>query len=95
MNGPHRPKLRYAHQGGSNPPLVVIHGSGLADIPDSYRRYLENTFRDQFELQGTPLRVQFQQGRNPFADRKPEPLTERQEKQRRRQRRYQKRAFGR
>lgn len=95
MNGPHRPKLRYAHQGGSNPPLVVIHGSGLADIPDSYRRYLENTFRDQFELQGTPLRVQFQQGRNPFADRKPAPLTERQEKQRRRQRRYQKRAFGR
>jgi len=95
MKGPHRPKLRYAHQGGSNPPLVVIHGSGLTAIPDSYRRYLENSLREVFELQGTPLRVEFHQGRNPFADRKPAALTEREDNQRRRTRRYQKRAFGR
>jgi GTPase len=95
MKGPHRPKLRYAHQGGSNPPLVIVHGSGLTEIPDSYRRYLENSFRDTFELQGTPLRVQFHQGRNPFAERKAAPLTEAEQKQRRRTRRYQKRAFSR
>ncbi|MEW6313493.1 MAG: ribosome biogenesis GTPase Der [Pseudomonadota bacterium] len=67
--GPHRPKLRYAHQGGSNPPIVVIHGTGMDKLPDSYRRYLENTFRDAFKLQGTPLRVQYKQGRNPYDDR--------------------------
>ncbi len=95
MQGNIRPKLRYAHQGGHNPPLVIIHGSATAKIPDSYRRYLENMLRDTFELEGTPLRVQFNQGHNPYANKKPPPLTERQDKQRRRQRRYQKRAFGR
>jgi GTP-binding protein len=74
---------------------VVIHGSGLSAIPDSYRRYLENSFRDTFELLGTPLRVEFHQGRNPFAERKPAPLTDREDKQRRRTKRYQKRAFSR
>jgi GTP-binding protein len=64
--GAFRPKLRYAHQGGSNPPLVVIHGSALNEIPDSYRRYLEKTFRETFDLQGTPLRIQFRQGNNPY-----------------------------
>jgi GTP-binding protein len=64
-----RPKLRYAHQGGMNPPVVVIHGSALHAIPDSYRRYLEHFFRDAFELQGTPLVVQFKSGHNPFAGR--------------------------
>lgn len=66
-----RPKLRYAHQGGRNPPLIVIHGNALDKIPDSYRRYLEHTFRDVFKLQGTPLRIQFNVADNPFADKKP------------------------
>jgi len=64
-----RPKLRYAHQGGSNPPLIVVHGNALSHVPDSYRRYLERTFVDHFSLQGTPLRVEFKQGRNPYAER--------------------------
>jgi len=64
-----RPKLRYAHQGGSNPPLIVIHGNALNHIPDSYRRYLERCFVEAFALEGTPLRVQFKQGRNPYAER--------------------------
>jgi len=63
-----RPKLRYAHQGGSNPPIVVIHGSALAKIPDAYRRYLEHFFADTFKLRGTPLRIQFKAGVNPYAD---------------------------
>jgi GTP-binding protein len=61
-----RPKLRYAHQGGANPPLIVIHGSALGRLPASYRRYLENSFRRAFELQGTPLRVAFREGANPY-----------------------------
>ncbi len=65
--GAFRPKLRYAHQGGSNPPLVIIHGTALNEIPDSYRRYLEKTFREAFDLHGTPLRIQFKQGANPYA----------------------------
>jgi GTP-binding protein len=64
-----RPKLRYAHQGGMNPPLVVVHGSALHAIPESYKRYLERFFRDTFKLQGTPLVVQFKSGHNPFAGR--------------------------
>ena len=63
-----RPKLRYAHQGGSNPPVIVIHGSALDAIPDSYRRYLEATFRKAFSLEGTPLRIEFRSGKNPFAE---------------------------
>ena len=62
-----RPKLRYAHQGGSNPPLVVIHGSALSKVPDAYRRYLEHFFADAFRLRGTPLRIQFKTGVNPYA----------------------------
>jgi GTP-binding protein len=61
-----RPKLRYAHQGGSNPPRIIIHGTALEHIPDSYRRYLERFFREAFKLQGTPLRVEFKSGRNPY-----------------------------
>jgi GTP-binding protein len=67
--GKGRPKLRYAHQGGVNPPLIVIHGSALDHVPDSYRRYLERFFRDAFKLQGTPLRVEFRSGFNPYARR--------------------------
>jgi GTP-binding protein len=62
-----RPKLRYAHQGGMNPPLVVIHGNALNHVPESYRRYLEGALRKVFKLQGTPLKVQFKHGRNPYA----------------------------
>jgi GTP-binding protein len=61
-----RPKLRYAHQGGANPPRIVIHGTALERVPDSYRRYLERFFRDAFKLQGTPLKVEFRSGRNPY-----------------------------
>ncbi|MCC7113174.1 MAG: ribosome biogenesis GTPase Der [Burkholderiales bacterium] len=63
-----RPKLRYAHQGGSNPPVVVIHGSALRHVPDAYRRYLERFFAEAFQLRGTPLRIQFKSGVNPYAD---------------------------
>jgi GTPase len=63
-----RPKLRYAHQGGVNPPLVIIHGSALAHVPEGYRRYLEHFFTDAFQLRGTPLRIQFKTGVNPYAD---------------------------
>ncbi|MCU0868497.1 MAG: ribosome biogenesis GTPase Der [Burkholderiales bacterium] len=69
-SGVSRPKLRYAHQGGQNPPVIVIHGNALDAVPDSYRRYLEHRFAEAFELRGTPLRVQFKQGRNPFAERR-------------------------
>ncbi len=68
--GSFRPKMRYAHQGGSNPPLIIIHGSALDKVPDSYRRFLEATFCDAFKLQGTPLRIEFKSGKNPFADKK-------------------------
>jgi GTP-binding protein len=62
-----RPKLRYAHQGGHNPPTIVVHGTGVAHVPDAYRRYLEHFFVDAFQLRGTPLRIQFKSGANPYA----------------------------
>ncbi|MCL1886627.1 MAG: ribosome biogenesis GTPase Der [Betaproteobacteria bacterium] len=61
-----RPKLRYAHQGGKNPPIVVVHGNGLDHISQDYRRYLERHFRDAFSLTGTPLQIEFKTGKNPF-----------------------------
>jgi GTPase len=64
--GMSRPKMRYAHQGGSNPPIVVIHGNALSGVTDSYRRYLEGRFREAFKLRGTPLRLEFRTGQNPF-----------------------------
>lgn len=66
--GPVRPKLRYAHQGGQNPPIVVIHGTALDHVPETYRRYLETWFREQFSLSGTPLRIEFRSGPNPYVD---------------------------
>jgi GTPase len=86
--GVSRPKLRYAHQGGSNPPLIIIHGSGLDQVPQTYQRYLENMFRETFQLEGTPLRVEFRTGRNPYAGKRPAPLSEAEEKQAHRRRRY-------
>jgi GTP-binding protein len=65
--GPIRPKLRYAHQGGINPPRIIIHGNALDRVPDSYKRYLEKFFRDRFELVGTPMAIEFRTGPNPFA----------------------------
>ncbi|MFN3883959.1 MAG: ribosome biogenesis GTPase Der [Rhodocyclaceae bacterium] len=64
-----RPKLRYAHQGGSNPPVVVIHGNALEHVPPAYVRYLEHAFVEAFKLQGTPLRIQFKSTKNPYVDR--------------------------
>jgi len=63
-----RPKLRYAHQGGQNPPRIIIHGNALEGVQDSYRRYLESRFREAFNLAGTPLRVEFKTSRNPYGD---------------------------
>jgi GTPase len=63
-----RPKMRYAHQGGVNPPLIIVHGTALQHVPDSYRRYLEHFVSDAFKLRGTPLRIQFKAGANPYAD---------------------------
>ena len=68
--GMFRPKLRYAHQGGTNPPTIVIHGTQLDGLPESYRRYLERFFAETFRLRGTPLRLQLRAGHNPYAKRK-------------------------
>ncbi|MGZ8288800.1 MAG: ribosome biogenesis GTPase Der [Telluria sp.] len=65
--GSTRPKMRYAHQGGQNPPIIVIHGNSLEAISDPYKRYLEKHFRDTFNLVGTPLRIELRTGKNPFA----------------------------
>jgi GTP-binding protein len=64
--GMFRPKLRYAHQGGQNPPIVVVHGNALEHVTDAYRRYLEGRVREQFGLFGTPLRIEMKGSRNPF-----------------------------
>lgn len=92
--GVSRPKMRYAHQGGSNPPLIVIHGNALGAVPQTYQRYLENTFREAFELQGTPLRIEFRTGRNPYAGKSPAPLSEAEAKRAHRRRRYGRKKYG-
>jgi GTPase len=66
--GHFRPKLRYAHQGGQNPPIVVVHGNSLEHVTDSYKRFLEGRIREHFKLVGTPLRVEMKSSRNPFDD---------------------------
>jgi len=65
-----RVKLRYAHAGGYNPPLIVIHGNQVKSLPDAYKRYLMNYFRKALQVMGTPIRIEFREGDNPFADRK-------------------------
>jgi GTP-binding protein len=65
--GMFRPKMRYAHQGGMNPPVIVIHGNSLEHVPDSYKRYLEGWFRKEFDLVGTPMRIEFKTSDNPYA----------------------------
>jgi GTP-binding protein len=67
-SGMFRPKMRYAHQGGMNPPVIVIHGNSLEHVSASYRRFLEGRFRKAFDLVGTPLRIEFKTTANPFKD---------------------------
>jgi GTP-binding protein len=78
-----RIKLRYAHQGGKNPPIIVIHGNQAEKTPNTYRRYLINRFRKVFDFAGTPLRIEFKTGENPFEGRKNK-LTDRQIRKRQR-----------
>ena len=78
-----RIKLRYAHQGGRNPPVIVIHGNQTERVPESYRRYLINHFRKVFKLRGTPVRLQFKSSDNPYKGRRNK-LTPRQERRRKR-----------
>ena len=66
-SGMYRPKLRYAHQGGMNPPVIVIHGNSLEHVTDSYKRFLEGRFRKEFDLVGTPLRIELKTSSNPYA----------------------------
>ncbi len=76
-------RLRYAHQGGRYPPLVVVHGNQAQRLPDHYKRYLENAFREALKLKGTPVRIELRTGENPFGGRRNK-LTPRQAKHRRR-----------
>lgn len=78
-----RIKLRYAHQGGMNPPRIVIHGNQTKDVPESYRRYLENIYRRVLNITGSPVKIEFRSGENPFAGRRNK-LTERQIQRKRR-----------
>ena len=64
----YRPKMRYAHQGGMNPPVIVIHGNSLEHVPDAYKRFLEGRFRKAFDLVGTPLRIEFKTSANPYKE---------------------------
>lgn len=66
--GMYRPKLRYAHQGGMNPPIIIIHGNSLEQVTDAYKRFLEGRFRKEFDLVGTPLRIQMKSSQNPYSD---------------------------
>ena len=66
-SGMYRPKLRYAHQGGMNPPVIVVHGNSLEHVTESYKRFLEGRFRKEFELTGTPMRIQMKTSQNPFS----------------------------
>ncbi len=68
--GMFRPKMRYAHQGGMNPPIIVIHGNSLEHVTDAYKRFLEGRFRKEFDLVGTPLRIEMKTSDNPYADKK-------------------------
>lgn len=89
----HRIKPKFAHQGGRNPPLVIVHGNLVESVPDTYRRYLENVFRKGFKLEGTPVRIEFREGENPFKDKK-NVLTKRQAEKRRRLKRIAKKKYG-
>ena len=83
MSGRFRPKLRYVHAGGKNPPKIVIHGNNLKELKDSYTKYLENFFREKLNLGETPLSIRYKEQSNPFRN-KPNTLTDRQIKKRKR-----------
>ncbi len=91
-----RPKPRYAHQGGKNPPVIVLHGNALEGLQDDYKRYLEKSFRTAFKLQGTPLRIQIKEdeGRNPFEGKRRAPLSENEANRRRREKRVRRKVYG-
>jgi GTP-binding protein len=82
VNG-RRIKLRYAHAGGQNPPLIVIHGNQTGSVPNSYKRYLEKTYRRELQLVGTPVRIEFRTSENPYAGKRNK-LTQRQVQRKRR-----------
>lgn len=89
MAGGRRVRLRYAHQGGSNPPRIIIHGSRTDKLAGSYKRYLQNYFRETFNLWGTPVALEFRDGENPYEGKRTTgPITERQAKRAHRQRRF-------
>lgn len=71
-SGMFRPKMRYAHQGGMNPPIIIIHGNSLEHVSESYKRFLEGRFRKEFDLVGTPLRIQLKTSHNPFTGKESE-----------------------
>ncbi|ODU48532.1 MAG: ribosome biogenesis GTPase Der [Thiobacillus sp. SCN 63-374] len=95
-NGLFRPKPRYAHQGGKNPPVIILHGNALEGLRDDYKRYLESSFRKAFKLQGTPLRIQVKEdsGKNPFEGKARAPLTESEATRMRRKKRVRRKVYG-
>jgi GTP-binding protein len=82
VNG-RRIKLRYAHAGGSNPPIIIVHGNQTEAVPEAYKRYLQKRFHKALGLEGTPLRIEFRTGDNPFKDKKVK-LTDREVSKKRR-----------
>ena len=68
--GHRRPKPRYAHQGGQNPPIIIVHGNSLEHITDAWRRFLEGRIRKAFDLMGTPMRIEFRSQDNPFDEKR-------------------------
>jgi len=95
-NGLFRPKPRYAHQGGKNPPVIVLHGNALEGLRDDYKRYLESSFRKAFKLQGTPLRIQIKEGgaSNPYEGKTRGPMTESEATRMRRKKRVRRKVHG-
>jgi len=95
-NGLFRPKPRYAHQGGKNPPVIILHGNALEALRDDYKRYLESSFRKAFKLQGTPLRIQVKEdsGKNPFEGKARAPLSESEATRMRRKKRVRRKVYG-
>ncbi|MHB8939700.1 MAG: ribosome biogenesis GTPase Der, partial [Thiobacillus sp.] len=95
-NGLFRPKPRYAHQGGKNPPVIILHGNALDGLRDDYKRYLESSFRKAFKLQGTPLRIQIKEGgaSNPYQGKTRGPMTESEATRMRRKKRVRRKVYG-
>ena len=95
-HGLFRPKPRYAHQGGKNPPVIILHGNALEGLREDYKRYLESSFRKAFKLQGTPLRIQVKEdsGKNPFEGKARAPLSESEATRMRRKKRIRRKVYG-